>query len=52
MATQNNDPDPTTTVPHDETTEPEASGRTAATKKAGSPQDQPDGGTTVPHDDA
>jgi hypothetical protein len=51
MATQNNDPDPNTTVPHDETTEAEASGRTADPKKT-APQEQPEGGTTVPHDDA
>ena len=52
MANKNDNPDPNTTVPHDETTAPEASGRTAAPKKATAPQDAPDSGTTVPHDDA
>jgi hypothetical protein len=52
MATPNEAPDPTTTVPHDEPTESEAAGRTATTRKINITPTEPDPNTTVPHDDA
>lgn len=51
MATQNNDPQPNTSVPHDEENAPEATGRTSDPTTT-VPQDQadPTTGTTVPQD--